>query len=252
MIKTYILNMEKDVQKRATIESQLNKQKNLDINFFKAIEGNKLTKKELFTQVDMQSMKKRYNNFATLPAIGCALSHWCIYEKIVSQKDKYALILEDDALLSKDIQSKINIFENYLLSSTPTVILFTPEFVYSKHNKLFTYNNYSVYKLNNGVMTSGYIINHSAAILLKEKLYPIQFLADQWDEFAQLGINLLGIVPHLISYPNELGEIGLSQHNNYKKNIWQKIRHYLAGIKGKIYVFLFIYMKGFRISTKNW
>ena len=101
-------------------------------------------------------------------------------------------------------------------------------------------------------MTSGYIINHSAAILLKEKLQPIQFLADQWDEFAQLGINLLGIVPHLISYPNELGEIGLSQHNNYKKNIWQKIRHYLAGIKGKIYVFLFIYMKGFRISTKNW
>ena len=59
MIKTYILNMEKDVQKRATIESQLNKQKNLDINFFKAMEGTKLTEKQLLTQVAMHKTIKR-------------------------------------------------------------------------------------------------------------------------------------------------------------------------------------------------
>ena len=132
MIKTYILKMEKDVQKRATSESQLNKQKNLDINFFKAIEGKKLTEKELLTQVDMQKMKKRYNNFATLPAIGCALSHWNIYNQITLQKDKYALIFEDDALLSEDLSDKIKKVESFLLTDNPVAILFTPEFVSSK------------------------------------------------------------------------------------------------------------------------
>ena len=252
MIKTYILNMEKDVQKRATIESQLNKQKNLDINFFKAIEGNKLTEKELFTQVDMQSMKKRYNNFATLPAIGCALSHWNIYNQITLQKDKYALIFEDDALLSEDLSDKIKKVESFLLTDNPVAILFTPEFVYSKRNKISTLNHLNIYRLNGGTMCTGYIVNQAAAKLLKEKLFPIRYLADHWDEFSKFGIEILGVVPHLVSYPNGLGEIGTSQHSSYKKNIGQKIRHYLAGIKGKIYVFLFIYMKGFRISTKNW
>ena len=78
------------------------------------------------------------------------------------------------------------------------------------------------------------------------------YLAYHGDEFSKFGSEILGVVPHLVSYTYVLCEIGTSQHSSYKKNIGQKIRHYLAGIKGKIYVFLFIYMKGFRISTKHW
>ena len=112
MIKTYVLNMEKDVQKRATIESQLEQQKDLDVTIFKAIEGRKLTEQELNEWVDMSAMQKRYNNFATLPAIGCALSHWNIYKMIATYQEPYALILEDDALLSANLANQIKQIEH--------------------------------------------------------------------------------------------------------------------------------------------
>ena len=252
MIKTYILNMEKDVRKRAIIKSQLEHQKELDVYFFKAIEGKKLTEKELSEWVDMPAMTKRYHNFVTLPAIGCALSHWNVYKLMITQQDRYALILEDDALLSSDLANKIKQLEPLLLKNDPVAILLTPEFVYSTNDKVESFENYDVYRLNNGIMNSGYILNQAAAVLLKEELFPIQYLADQWNEIINIGVKIFGVVPHLISYPDGLGEIGTSQHNNYQKSNLQKIRHYLAGIKGKVFVFLFIYMKGSRISTKNW
>ena len=252
MIKTYVLNMEKDVQKRATIESQLEQQKDLDVTIFKAIEGRKLTEQELNEWVDMSAMQKRYNNFATLPAIGCALSHWNIYKLMTINQDPYALILEDDALLSADIADKIKQIEYLLLTDEPIAMLLTPEFVYSVNDKTNSFEQFNIYRLNGGTMCSGYIINQATAQLLKKQLFPIRYLADHWDEFSKLNIKILGIVPHMISYPKGLGEIGTSQHNSYQKTNLQKIRHYLAGIKGKMYVFLFIYMKGHRISTKNW
>ena len=252
MIKTYVLNMEKDVQKRATIESQLEQQKDLDVTIFKAIEGRKLTEQELNEWVDMSAMQKRYNNFATLPAIGCALSHWNIYKMIATYQEPYALILEDDALLSTNLANQIKQIEHLLLTNDPVIILLTPEFVYSLSDKTTSFENYSIYNLDNGIMNSGYLVNLAAATILKEKLFPIKYLADQWNEILNFGIKILGVVPHLISYPDGLGEIGTSQHNNYQNSYLQKIPHYLAGIKGKMYVFLFIYMIGHRISTKNW
>lgn len=252
MIKTYVINMEKDVQKRAIIESQLQHQKGLNPVIFKAIEGRKLTEKELSEWVDMKLMEKRYNNFATLPAIGCALSHWNIYNQMTIHQDQYALILEDDALLSDHLADKIREIEYLLMSDEPIVILLTPEFVYSSADMIISIKQHSIYHLNNGVMNSGYLVNKAAAYILKEQLFPIRLLADQWDEIIKFGIKILGIVPHVISYPDGLGEIGTSQHSNYNKSNIQKIRHYLAGIKGKLYVLLFIYMKGYRISSKNW
>ena len=252
MIKAYVLNMEKDVQKRALIESQLAKQKDLDVTIFKAIEGKKLSKNELDRWVDLSAMQKRYGNFSTLPAIGCALSHWNIYNLMTINHDKYAFIFEDDVLLSNDLSAAVKQFESLLLTNEPVVVLFTPEFVYSLNNKIATLDQFSLYRLNGGTMCTGYIVNQAAAKVLKQKLFPIQYLADHWDNFIQFGIKIFGVVPHMVSYPKGLGEIGTSQHVSYKRNGFQKIRHYLAGIKGKIYVFLFIYMKGLRISSKNW
>ena len=251
-MKTYVINMEKDVQKRMLIEQQLVKQANLEIVFFKAIEGRKLNREELRNSVNMDLFKKRYHDFATLPAIGCSLSHWSLYCMMSEAADPYALILEDDALLSPNLACKIGNFESFLCSDTPTVILLTPEFVYGLKQEVKATDGLSLYALCGGTMASGYLINKAGAELLEKNLYPISYLADMWDDFVEMGLKVYGIVPHLVSYPEGLGEIGRSQHDSVEKGLYQKIRYRLAFMKGKVWVFLFVYMKGLRISSKKW
>lgn len=251
-MKTYVINMEKDVQKRALIESQLAKQKELEVIFFKAIEGRKLTKEELESQVDMKNFRERYGDFATLPAIGCALSHWNIYKLIAEGEDEYALVLEDDALLSENMVQKIRLLENWLLTDTPVVILLTPEFVYGINNKVALLEGFTLYRLMGGTMASGYVINKKAACLLKEKLFPVSFLADVWEEFIRMGLYLYGVVPHIVSYPEGLGEIGRSQQDKSKKGVFKKVRFYLGYLKGRLYLIFCVYLKGLRISRKKW
>lgn len=251
-MKTYIINMEKDVRKRALIEQQLSGQTGLEVTFFKAVEGRRLSQDELNRWVDQETFQKRYRSFATLPAIGCALSHCNLYKQIVENNDTYALILEDDALLSANVAAKIKRFESRLLVNKPIAILLTPEFVYDPQEQIANLGDLNLYLLDGGTMTSGYLINQAGAALLKEKLMPVSYLADVWNEFIKMGLTVYGVVPHLISYPEGLGEIGRSQHDLSKKNGLKKIRHYLAGIKGRIWFFLFVRMKGLRVSSKNW
>lgn len=251
-MKTYIINMEKDVRKRALMEQQLSDQSGLEVTFFKAVEGRCLSQDELCRWVDQETFQKRYRNFATLPAIGCALSHWNLYNQIVKNDDPYALILEDDALLSVHLAAKIKRFESRLLVNKPIVILLTPEFVYDPQEKIANLGDLNLFLLDGGTMASGYLINKAGAALLKEKLMPVSYLADVWNEFIKMGLIVYGVVPHLISYPEGLGEIGRSQHDLSKKNLIKKIRHYLAGIKGRLWFFWFVRRKGLKLSSKNW
>lgn len=252
-MKTYVINMEKDAQKRALIESQLIKQEGLDVTVFKAIEGRKLNEDDLNRLVDREALFNKYRDFATLPAIGCSLSHWGVYDLMLKNGDEYALILEDDALLSNNLCSKIKQLEAYLLDDHPTVVLLTPDFVYRLSDKVSMMSDeYSLFALESGTMASGYLINKSAAKLLKEKLMPISYLADAWGDFIKFGLRVFGVVPHMISFPDGLGEIGRSQHNIAEMGLLKRIRYFLAGIKGRLYVFFFIDMRGMRISRKKW
>ncbi len=249
---TYVINMEKDVEKRAQIESQLSEQTDLNYKIIKAVEGRKLTKEEIDRLADMHEFKTRYNTFATLPALGCSLSHYFLYQLIAESEDHCALILEDDALLSPDLKSSIPKVERFLNSDEPVAILLTPEFSYSPTSAIKLDDNLNIHPLSDGIMTSGYYINKAAAKLLAGHLMPIRYLADAWKDFVAVGLKLYGIVPHLISYPEGMGEIGLSQHTNNNKTQWEEIRYKLAKIKGKIWEFLFVYLKGQKRSPKKW
>jgi|MucameStandDraft_1065616.scaffolds.fasta_scaffold05698_6 GR25 family glycosyltransferase involved in LPS biosynthesis len=234
-IPTFVVNMVKDIEKRNKIAEILDEFPMLDYKFVKAVEGKKLSTGELEVLVDMCAFKNRYGHQATLPAIGCSLSHIMIYNE-AKKAQKPWLILEDDASLATDFYTQLKPIYNWLLQiDAPTVILLSPCFSYNMYRpKRFISGKSSVVDVVHGQMTSGYLLNPQAACLLSENLTPVRYLADDWDEMTEWGLNVLGVVPNLTDCPIELGEIGLSQQveneksdtlfNTILSKLWFRIR----------------------------
>lgn len=246
-MKTYVVNMLKDTGKRAQIEAQLAKHPELDYQIWKAVEGRKLTEQEQKERI-LPEFKLRYGKSASLPAAGCALSHGEIYNDMVENNIQYALILEDDAHLSKDL--KLYACIEFLKNDKPTAILMTPDFWYMKDALVKKVDSkYSIYKLYNGYMASGYMINKAGAELLYHENYPVQYIADVWQIFIEKGLTLYGIVPHVVSFPDGCGEIGMAGNTPTKG--WKKYRSKLI----KVYLEILWskkYLSGHRRSKKLW
>lgn len=251
-MKTYIVNMEKDTAKRAAIEHQLQTHPELDYQIWKATEGRKLSKEEL-DRTGYNEFRKKYGDFGTLPAFGCSLSHYYIYQDVASSSDKVALILEDDAILSNEFSNYINVLQSYVTAlNEPAAVLLTPDFVYKKNQLLHMEDvPLCITPVLFGYMTSGYLINKRGAELLTKTIFPIRFIADEWNEFHRLGLNIYGVVPHIVSFQDGLGEIGQSQQLTANDSILKKCRHSLGRIKG-IILKRINYLKGIRYSAKEW
>lgn len=244
--------MAKDIEKKAQISKALAKQANLDPEFFIAYEGRKMSAEDIAALSDFDSFKAKYGTQATLPALGCSLSHWNLYD-IISKSDlQYALILEDDAWLSDDLAIKIDLITNQLPSDQPWAVLLTPGFWYEKKNRIATTSAIlSLYRIDGGYMTSGYLINRAGARLLAKELTPVRYMADAWADFVKMGLKLYGVVPHIISFSGERGEIGLSQLANRNTTHLKRILYPLALLKGRLSR-LRQYCRGLRYSGKKW
>lgn len=246
-MKTYVVNMLKDTQKRATIEKQLAVHPELDYQIWKAVEGRKLAQEELKDCVS-PLFYQRYKKYASLPALGCALSHISIYRDIVQNNIPYALILEDDAILSQNLC--LDKLVPLLNTDKPIAILLTSDFWYKKDALVKEISeNHQVFQLYDGYMTSGYLVNKACAELLQKKIYPVQFTADAWKDFIDLGVTLYGVVPHVISFPDGMGEIGQSGY--IPQTLFQKMKAKIAWMYIRM-LWMGKYLKGHRMSKKRW
>jgi GR25 family glycosyltransferase involved in LPS biosynthesis len=91
-IPVYFINLESRLDKRHNIEKQL--------NFFN-VKG---------IRIPGQRPKKNpgANLFVTAEVAGCWLAHKFAYKKVIDDNHQFALILEDDAMISKDFFPKLN------------------------------------------------------------------------------------------------------------------------------------------------
>jgi GR25 family glycosyltransferase involved in LPS biosynthesis len=100
MFTTFVINLDKDVDRLHFMDEQLSL---LNIVYQRepAVYGKNY--KPLESEYDeVQALKK--GGYALLPGeMGCALSHARVIEKIVSQNIKYALVLEDDVTLPSNL-----------------------------------------------------------------------------------------------------------------------------------------------------
>lgn len=197
-MKTYIINLPNSTDRKEHAINELKYHNEFDCEFIDAIYGKNLSKDELYTLVDTESNNSHFKNNINKPEIGCALSHIKCYEQLLKSSEEFVLILEDDILIGKDIDTILPNLYNIAKAPIPTIILLSPNFYYKKENKIN--NKYSIAKVTSGFTAIGYIINREAAKILIKKLQPIHSVADNWGYFRSFSINIYGVIPHPISW----------------------------------------------------
>lgn len=176
-MKTFVINLEKDHQRRDSITRQM-ANLSMKFEFFKAYYAKEMSEGEIAKHYDK---KKAYRNLCLdmVPAqIGCALSHAMLYKKIIDDNIDVACIFEDDVILPERIKEDLDFIKSKISTTIPQVFLLSP----AETNGVveFRSEKFSVQKYKSGYFTSAYILNNLAAKSLYKNLYPIAHVADCW------------------------------------------------------------------------
>jgi glycosyl transferase family 25 len=257
-LKIFVINLDRAIARRTAIESQL-KDLNLDFEIFPAISPSSANEIQKDYYCSQSQAKKILARTMTFGELGCALSHISIYQKMLRDNLKEALILEDDAKCSE---------------RTPEILEQLSE---NRNWEMVLLGHWS---LNQDSMRKGselslvgrelicdriigrpaefslgahaYAVKRSAAIKLLKYFTPIRMPADYVTGGAEMAlVDLKLISPPVVTQQSEVSTIGErswgGNNNNTKKYInalKRVIRKTLLftrkfGIFRKTYVWLF-------------
>lgn len=210
-IKTYILNLEKDKDRRSYMELLLQPFENsiLDVEFIQAVYGKKMSEAELDACFDNNTAyRKRYGRYCSPGEIGCTLSHRYAYQKLIDSDQEFALILEDDIELKKGFVEILQQVDFLLKTDKPKMILLSGGYVYFNKRSCRNINITSVF---DGYYTHAYLINRAAAQLILN--VKASYFADDWIYLRKLGVLVQGVIPHVVNQKED---------GTFNSNIWEE------------------------------
>ena len=198
-MRTFVINLPRDVKRRLAIEEQLNRLA-LSFEVVAAVDGRTLSPEKLARNYDDKKFARSQGRAAKLGEIGCALSHIKIYKRMVAESIPYALVLEDDAWLNPNLpEILVAIEEKYPLTEKNVFLLtWLQRFSYIKSNRIWS--SYEVVDVKSAVCTHGYVVSFAAAKCLSETLHPVRNVADCWNWLMRHRIvNVRGFIPTCIT-----------------------------------------------------
>ena len=230
-IPVFVISLSCSVERRKHSIEQLNRL-GVSYQIFEAVDGNQISDYELFNNPEyglweMGSRTRHLNK----GEIGCVLSHFKIYQKMVEEDIKVACILEDDAVLQSE-------FKNFLIPGNLDSIhwelfylghhsRFSKKEAWSKNKQKLKLKNFSAgepIELPGG--SYGYIIKCRAASEILKHGYPIRKSLDHYTGNAPaLGIQTLLLSPPCVHH-NYLFNTTIAQDSEirYRKSIVELFR----------------------------
>lgn len=185
----YVISLERSMDRKIVFDNYNSKY--IKYTYFNAVDGKNIN----IDQLSKNILKKGSKNYSN-GAIGCAQSHLNLWDKCI-ELDKPIIVLEDDAVVTKDFNKHVNNLMNSLLPKKWDIVQLNYNFdsilsykntnfetcncvfnktpVTSEHISNFVSSkiNTTVAKLNHCFGTSAYVINPTGAKLLKEKCFPL-------------------------------------------------------------------------------
>lgn len=224
-MKTYIINLEKDNERKVYMQKIMQEQHIEDVVFVNAVYGKNLSLEEKEKMFDSAKFLKNYAKKPNDAQIGCTLSHRKCLEEFTQSEDKCCLILEDDIEPKGEIVSVVKEIQKFLeAQNEPTIVLLSGWFWYTKK---ITSGAIKLGRLYSGYLSHSYMLNAlGSKFLLSKKPY---FVADDWYEFKKLGIKVYGVIPHVL---NQKWDETFSSSTNSLAIVYEK--HYCF-TKIKIY-----------------
>ena len=219
-METYIINLEKDTDRKEYISTLLSNYPCFHLNFINAVNGKEKPSNELQHKFNNIKAFKRYGRECSPAEIGCTLSHYSIYEKLIFYKIPYALILEDDIEFiggGRDVQNIIYQLDKHIKGiKEPTIILLSGAYTYFYSKKVSP--DITLANVHGATLAHSYIINAQAAQILTSKQPPYT-QADDWKFISQCGIKVKALLPHLVDQNRNKFDITQS-------NIWEETHRF--------------------------
>ena len=222
-MRTYVINLERSVQRKSYMEQVLSKASGISYEFVKAADGSALSEGEISKLFDRNKFYQRYGRHPRLGEIGCTLSHQYCYRQMLKDAISMSLILEDDIQIHDydRFDETIAKLESFLSTeSEPMVILLSSWFwytgIYSVSESL------RLSKVYDAFFTYAYMLNAQAAKMLIENAPFIT--ADDWRYIRKKGIKVYALIPHLVDH-NEVFESNIRDQMD-KSPYWWRLCHF--------------------------
>ena len=216
--KVYIINLQKDKNRKKNILNELKKQNLKNYKFISAVNGNKLKKKEINSLISKEkNFINPINTNMSKSEIGCSLSHIKIYKEIVKSDIDYALILEDDAFFLNKFTKNLKKFISINFKYKKQIILLSElrEFYKIPIDKE---KDYEIVDVTNAYFTHSYFINNEAARSLLHFNFPVKTVADNFIIFKiYCGIKITGLNPYLLGQDKKKFESSIKFTSNLKQ-----------------------------------
>ena len=189
-LKTYVINLERSTVRKQYMKDLLSPYDFLDIEFMKAIDGRILTEEERHSGFDYDESVNLYGRNLNAGEIGCALSHRKVYKLLLDSDRSYALVLEDDIKILRNLNSlDLKGIDSLLNDGEPRVMMLSGDYGY--------YKKQPIARLYSAVGAYAYIINKAAASLIMA-INPPCSVADDWMFYKRKGLKLYAAYPYMV------------------------------------------------------
>ena len=189
-LKTYIINLEKSSVRKQYMQDLLAPYPFLDVEFLKAIDGRILSDEERSVCFDYVRSKKVYGRTLNAGEVGCALSHRKAYEALLKGSEPYALMLEDDIAIQRDLNLlPLEKIDKIMRSLRPRAFMLSGDYSF--------YRQRPVIRIYSAVGAYAYILNKAAAKRILA-INPPCCVADDWMFYKRKGIRLFAVYPYMI------------------------------------------------------
>ena len=191
--KTFVINLEKDTGRMASIDRQL-RQLGLVYERMSAVYGKDLPVGERHAAFSSFRWWCAMGRPVAPAEIGCALSHYNIYRRMVSDAGlSFCCILEDDVALLPQFSSMLQEIERWLDPKKPQIVIL------NDHQGANGNVPAGICRSLGGTCTDGYVLTRVAARNLLEANLPIIVPCDTWGRWVRQGrIELYHAVPAVV------------------------------------------------------
>ena len=195
MLPVYVLSLRRNKMRRRRIQNHL-EDLGLSFDWVDAVDGRKLSSSQKNAYL---SNERR--SFAPGPmsdgAIGCLLSHRLAWQRIISNTESAALIIEDDAVLQAETKAALHHIEMLAGRFDMIHLHHTVKKPLFGEFKISTNHSLSLHKYNT-IQNVAYVISQEACRILLNRSLPavfeIDLLCQRWWEH---GLTTLTIDPPL-------------------------------------------------------
>ncbi|MEO9473975.1 MAG: glycosyltransferase family 25 protein [Cyclobacteriaceae bacterium] len=204
-IPIFVISLKDSEKRRRSIATSLNKI-GVNFEFFDAVYGAGLEPQEIENLCDSEALRKN-PRWLNRGAIGCSLSHYYLYKKIVDENIDGAIILEDDMMLDHRFLEVLGFLEKRNCKDNEVVMLYYRSFSklqFKRLNDIGKTGLHIAQPLTDSdipITTGGYYVTSAACKSLATFILPVRVTADSWNYFLKEGAleSIKVVYPRILS-----------------------------------------------------